>query len=110
MREFAEKSAKALDMNRERLRKIHAPKYSIPEPKVEACPHCGKGIPFSVTDLPGLSAADLRSMADRKEARATVAAAHLAAKQQLSAEEGTASVNRRRRRDDAPLPQPTTAE
>lgn len=56
--------------NRERLReRLAKDKIVIPEPLLQECPHCGKAIPFGVTDLRGLSAADLRSMAGRKDAR-----------------------------------------
>lgn len=89
---------------RERLRERLTPKHTIREPEIHECPHCGKGIPFGITDLRGLSAANLRSLADRKaeqeDAVATAAAKH---RQQLNAqaERATQSVNHRRRRDDA---------
>lgn len=77
---------------------VPQPKITIPEPTVNECPHCGNSIPFRVTDLRGLSAADLRSMADRKEARA---AEIEAARQKASVAQPTAQKKRTRRRSAA---------
>jgi hypothetical protein len=52
-----------------------AQRITMPAPTVQDCPHCGKAIPTKVADLSALSPADLRSMADRREAKAAAVAA-----------------------------------
>jgi hypothetical protein len=92
--------------SRERMReRLTRNQVTIREPEIHECPHCGKGIPFGITDLRGMSASDLRSMADRKaEQEEAVAAAFAKHQQQLSADaqRATQAHNRRRRRDDSP--------
>jgi hypothetical protein len=55
-------------------RRDHPPPRT-PEPQTDECPHCGKPLPHSITDLNIFSAADLRTMADRRDAKAAENAA-----------------------------------
>lgn len=74
-----------------------APRIAIPEPKVELCPHCGKGIPFGIADLRILTAGDLRSMADRRDAEAVERAASVEKAQQYREPKPTPAKKRTKR-------------